>query len=121
MIERHKTGEIKSFSIPDAHTIYVEVACFTKKPNERGTFDINRRVLRRESLVIPSLDVLDQLHKMRDPDDGYNIGQKWNITPQVIKDLKSKGESESMIQSPYLVYNYFIRKTKHADELKHKG
>jgi len=121
VIKRYKDGTIKDFSVPSAHTLYVEVACFTKTPNERGTFDTNRRVLKRDAYVMPSLDTLDKLHQIRDLDDGFILGQKWNITPKVVQDLKSKGEAESMQRSPYLVFNYFIRKTLHADDLRHKG
>lgn len=110
MIEFNKDGTIKDFSVPDAHTITVKA------------FMVNQlKPIRVEALTMASIETLDQLHLMVDTQDGYIFGQKWKITPEVIKELKSKGESKQNILGFPLHFEYKIRKTKHADNLKHKG
>lgn len=111
MIEFTKDGRIKDFSVPDAHTLYVKAFLVTnlKKP------------VRVEAITIPDLKFLDDLHNQQDTQDGLIMGTKWAITPEVIKSLKEHGEASQYIPGHPLRFEYKLRKTKHADNLRHKG
>ncbi len=82
---------------------------------------IHIKILKREAMTIPSLDALSKLHAHVDKEDGYIVGEKWEINDYVIRELKSKGYALQEFDHPYLKFEYWLRKTKHADELRHKG
>ncbi len=107
-------GRIKDFSVPEAHTLYITAYKLTEDVRQ-GT------PTRREAITIPSLDFLDELHRYVDPQDGMVAGKKWAIDPQVIKDLKEKGEAERYIPGHPLKFFYRLRKVAGADNLRHKG
>lgn len=110
MIQRYRTGEIKDFSVPDAHTFYVNA--YLLKGNIR-------RPIRKEALTMPSLDTLDHFHIMKDPQDGFILSEKWGITPEVVKELKSKGSASHIFG--IFRFEYYIRKVRHSSELRHRG
>ena len=112
MLEYTKDGRIKDFSIPDAHTLYVKAYLTSTGKN-----------VKHESMVFPSLDVLklEYLNQMVDPQDGMILAQKWAIDSIVLHELLSKGEASRFIPGHPLRFEYKLRKTKHADNLKHKG
>lgn len=113
-IERYKDGTIKDFSIPDAHTVY----CTAYLVTEKG---VRPKAVKREALTIPSLDSLETLMDMVDKSDGTIVGKKWALTKEVIRDLKSKGEASQFIPGHPLRFDYFVRKVKRSDQLRHKG
>jgi hypothetical protein len=112
-IERTKDGTIKDFSVPDAHTLYIKVF-FT------GELMAHQKPV-QEAVTIPSLDFLDQLHLYKDPDDGLPVAKKWALTPEIIKELKENGSARHDIPGYPMRFEYWIRKTLHADNLKHRG
>ncbi len=105
-------GRIKDFSVPDATTLYVTAY----KVTSDGVVPT-----RREALTMPSMEFLDELHRYIDPVDGLVAGEKWAIDPQVIKELKSKGEASRFIPGHPLRFHYRVRKVANSDNLKHKG
>ncbi len=111
-LEKTKDGKIKDFTIEDAHTIY----CM-------GVQTTTNKVLFKEALTIPSLDYLrnNSLNKYRDPADGMLVGVKWMLKPFIILELLTKGEAIHMFPSHPIMFKYWIRKTLHADNLKHRG
>lgn len=108
-LERHADGVIKDFSIPEAHTLFV--SCRSSSNPAVAFF--------RDTFVLFSLDELDKLNKLVDPDDMQVLGEKWCVDEHVIKELKSRGDS-SRVAGP-MVYTYHLQKTLNADNLKHKG
>lgn len=111
-LEKDNEGKIKSFSVPDAHDLRV-IAFFV---NEQ-TREVEQ--VKNEVVTLPSIDALESLHFMVDAQDGYNYGAKYMLDAQVIKDLRSKGQAIK-IRRP-MRFEYILTKTKHADELRHKG
>jgi hypothetical protein len=109
-IRHDSDGSIVELIAEDAHTLYVTAYLVSSK-----------KPVRKEALTIPDLNFLDSLHQYRDPQDGMLCGQKWVITPLVIKELKSKGGTSQFIPGHPLRFEYQLRKVKHADNLKHRG
>lgn len=109
-LERHKTGEIKDFSVPDPHHLFVTATLLT-----------TGKVVRKEALALPSLDSLENLHNEMDPEDGMVIGKKWAINEDVIKKLKSHGECTHFLPDHPLKFYYKLVPIRFADNLRSKG
>ncbi len=109
-LEKTKDGVVKDFSVPNAHHLYVQVIQAS-----------NGKVLRKEAMALGSIEELDELPTRIDPDDGFIIGKKWALTPEVIQALKENGDCIHKIPGGIFQFEYLLKPMKYKDELKHRG
>lgn len=112
-IELTNDGQVKDFTVEDAHTLYVE---------EYDKLSLGKRI-HREAEILPSLNALtmEYFKTHKSAESGRPLAQIFEVTEEVLQDLRSKGEAYLFFPRSTRYYKFYIRKSRHADELKHRG
>ncbi len=110
-ISRDKDGVITKLLVPDAHTLYVE--SFIRRNIDGGVVTFVRG--RTDTFMLASLDELSRLKDVL----GDIRYKQWAINDGVVSDLRNRGESVHNF-GPFK-FQYRLRKTKYADNLRHDG
>ena len=103
-------GVIKEVYASNAHHLYVQ-----------ATHLATKKILRKEAIALSAPEELYELHSKIDPADGRIVGEKWALTPEVIKALLENGDCIQMIPNHPLRFEYVLKPMKHSDNLRHKG
>ncbi len=111
-IRKDKLGNINELIVPDAHTLYVH--SYIKQTSSVDGV-VTYRKGPTETMVLASLNELMNFKEVIGP----ILWKKWAINDKVVSDLISKGEAVHWF--PPFRFEYKIRRTKYADELRHKG
>ncbi len=110
MIEYNDKGEIKDFSVADAHHLFVVAKLST-----------TGQVVRKEAIALIEPAELNLLMTRVDPDDGLVIGKKWALNEHVIKALLENGDCYQKIPGHPLIFEYKLEPMLFKDNLKHRG